>query len=457
MKNVYLSVYRILVTLAMLLLSWSHGQAENYKFVAEDKIRLRVVEWRSSDFRYASWDALDGIYTVDDTGNLSIPVAGEIKAGGKTREQLTDTIATALAEKAGLSTKPFVALEVAEHAPIFVTGTVQTPGRYPFEAGMTVMKAVSIAGGFLRSRDNNTFYERDQIQAAGAYRTAILSRRDLIMRQARLRAEIAGQTSFEIPAELAGTPNVEQLKTDELNLMRLRRVQIDSQIAAEDDLVRLYGQEILSLQEQIETQKRQIASAEKELNTTTSLVTKGVLSNSRQFLLDRDLANVQSDLLDLEIALTRSRQSLSESERERTGIINRRNAENQQELNASELAIARASIDIQVAQLLGQQAGYNEQLAQMEAETNNPRSERRTFSILRRNDDGTSSTIEAAKTTVLLPHDLVEIGVGTESQMDSIPAKTSDLGSISPNLALDTTSNSRLDILNSRPGGSSSE
>ncbi|MGO7624588.1 exopolysaccharide biosynthesis protein, partial [Rhizobium ruizarguesonis] len=75
----------------------------------------------------------------------------------------------------------------------------QTPGRYAFEAGMTVMKAVSIAGGFLRESEENTVFERDRIKAAGAYRTAILKRRDLLMRQARLRAEIAGEQSFEIP------------------------------------------------------------------------------------------------------------------------------------------------------------------------------------------------------------------------------------------------------------------
>ncbi|RUV29096.1 exopolysaccharide biosynthesis protein, partial [Mesorhizobium sp. M1A.T.Ca.IN.004.03.1.1] len=79
-------------------------------------------------------------------------------------------------------------------------------------------------------------FERDRIESAGAYRTAILNRRDLLMRQARLRAEIAGEQSFEIPAELAGTPDVDKLKAQELNLMRLRRVDIESQIEAASDL-----------------------------------------------------------------------------------------------------------------------------------------------------------------------------------------------------------------------------
>ncbi|MGO7199796.1 polysaccharide biosynthesis/export family protein, partial [Rhizobium brockwellii] len=77
--------------------------------------------------------------TVDDAGNLAIPIAGQVQAIGKTTEQVSDAIATALSEKAELPGKPFIAVEIAQHAPIFVTGTVQTPGRYAFEADMTVM------------------------------------------------------------------------------------------------------------------------------------------------------------------------------------------------------------------------------------------------------------------------------------------------------------------------------
>jgi polysaccharide biosynthesis/export protein ExoF len=399
--------------------NWSAASADTYTLVAEDKIKLRIVEWRSSDTRYASWEALEGIYAVDDMGNLSIPIAGQIKANGKTTEQLADTIANALAEKAELPGKPFIAVEIAEHAPIFVTGTVQTPGRYPFVTNMTVMKAVSIAGGFLRAREGNSVFERDRIQAAGAYRTAILSRRDLLMRQARLRAEIAGEPSFAIPAELVGTPDVEKLKTEESNLMRLRRVESESQIAAANDLSRLYSQEIQSLEAKIISQKRQITLAQEELNAVNGLASKGLSNNARQFSLDRALADAQSSMLDLEIALTKARQALSDSEREKTGIINKQNAENQQLLNTVDLDISKAAIDIQVAQLLGEQAGYSAQVSQLGTETSLG-STQKTFKIVRRSDDGTYHTIEADETTALLPHDLIEIGVDADAQPSSL-------------------------------------
>ncbi|KPH08662.1 exopolysaccharide biosynthesis protein [Rhizobium acidisoli] len=424
------SLFDRLVSAALALLAftcltgWSVAHAQTFTLVPEDKVRLRVVEWRSSDSRYASWEALDGVYTIDDAGNLSIPIAGHLQANGKTTEQLADAVASALAEKSALPGKPYIALEIAEHAPIFVTGTVQTPGRYPFEPNMTVMKAVSIAGGFLREREDNTYFERDRIQAAGAYRTAVINRRDLLMRQARLRAEIAGQQSFEIPDELVGTPDVDKLKAQELNLMRLRRVDIDSRIEAANDLTRLYGQQVESLTAKISSQKRQIDLAQKELDNVNSLVSKGLVSNSRQVSVDRWVADAQGTLIDLEVALTTARQGLSEADRSKINIVNRQNSENQDLLNQVNLAIGRAAIDIQVAQLLGEQAGYDAQLAQINTDAPGLGRAKKNYRIVRRNDDGTSRDIVADEQTALLPHDLVEVGLATAPQAPSSSPQT---------------------------------
>lgn len=400
-------------------LGWSAAHADSYKLVPEDKIKLRIVEWRSTDSKYASWEALDGTYSVDDAGNLSIPIAGQIQASGQTTEQLSDVISDALAEKADLPGRPFIAIEIDQHAPIFVNGSIERPGRYPFEANMTVIKAVSIAGGYMRARDDSSYYDRDRIQAAGDYRAAILNRRDLLMRAARLRAEIAGQTDFDIPSEIAGVPDIGKLKAEELNLMHLRAVETNSKVEAADDLSRLYTQEIQSLEAKVVSQKRQIDLAQQELNNVNSLVSKGLTSNTRQFSVDRSLAETQSELLDLEIALTKSRQGLNESQREKADVINKRNAENQQELNTITLAINKAGIDMQVAQLLGDQAGYSAELARMGAESTLLGTTKKNFKIVRRNEDGSYSNIVADENTALLPHDIIEIGVEAAADASS--------------------------------------
>jgi polysaccharide biosynthesis/export protein ExoF len=422
-----------LATIFACAMGWNTAQADNYTLVPEDTIKLRVVEWRSADSKYASWEALDGTYNVDDGGNVSIPIAGQIKASGQTTEQLSDAISDALAEKAELPGRPFIALEVDEHAPIFVNGSVERPGRYPFETNMTVTKAVSIAGGYMRARDDNSSYDRDRIQAAGDYRAALMNRRDLLMRAARLRAEIAGQPDFDIPPELAGTSDVGKLKAEELNLMHLRAVEANSQVEAADDLSRLYTQEIQSLEAKVVSQKRQIDLAQQELNNVNNLVSKGLTSNTRQFSVDRSLAETQSELLDLEIALTKSRQGLNESQREKADVINKRNAENQQELNTISLAINKTGIDMQVAQLLGDQAGYSAELARMGAESALLGTTKKNFKIVRRNEDGSYSNIVADENTPLLPHDVIEIGVQATVDVSSAAPHSQQEPAAAPN------------------------
>ncbi len=163
---------------------------------------------------------------------------------------------------------------------------------------------------------------------------------------------------------------------------------------------------------------------------------KGVISSSRLSSLDRDLASAQGNLLDLEIALTRARQTVSESERDKTGIVNQRNAENQQQLNTIEASLSRTSIDMQVAQMLGQQAGYDEQLSRMQAAADEAPANQRLFTITRRNGDGTTSTFPANGTTLLQPHDMLDIG-GADAVDGTTGGAVSAVPANAPHLALD--------------------
>ena len=41
-----------------------------------------------------------------------------------------------------------MSVEVSQYRPIFILGEVKNPGQYPYEPGMTMLTAVSVAGGF---------------------------------------------------------------------------------------------------------------------------------------------------------------------------------------------------------------------------------------------------------------------------------------------------------------------
>jgi polysaccharide export outer membrane protein len=90
---------------------------------------------------------LSDVFSIGDDGIISLPLAGNVTASGRTPSQLADAIAANLKQR-GMIEDPSVAVEVASYRPIFILGEVIHPGQYPYEPDMTVIAAVSLAGGY---------------------------------------------------------------------------------------------------------------------------------------------------------------------------------------------------------------------------------------------------------------------------------------------------------------------
>ncbi len=83
---------------------------------------------------------------LSDAGTLSFPYLGEIRVRGMTVGELEDFITKGL--KGRYLLNPQVTVTIGEYRNFFVNGQVDKPGGYPFVPGLTVRKAISIAGGF---------------------------------------------------------------------------------------------------------------------------------------------------------------------------------------------------------------------------------------------------------------------------------------------------------------------
>lgn len=97
---------------------------------------------------------------IGDTGNITYPFLGDVKASGQTLNQLEQTIRRRLIEGEFLIA-PIVTVTIVEYRPFYIDGEVEKPGSYPYEPGLTLRKAVSIAGGFTEraSRSNITIHD----------------------------------------------------------------------------------------------------------------------------------------------------------------------------------------------------------------------------------------------------------------------------------------------------------
>jgi len=90
---------------------------------------------------------LSDVFAIGDDGLIALPLAGSVAASGITASALSTEIADSL-KRRGMMDDPSVAVEIASYRPIFILGEVLRPGQYPYEPGMTVVAAVSLAGGY---------------------------------------------------------------------------------------------------------------------------------------------------------------------------------------------------------------------------------------------------------------------------------------------------------------------
>ena len=113
-----------------------------------DRVRLKV---------YGEPD-ITGEYEVDANGNVSIPLAGQVKAAGLTTKQLERSITSALAK--GIVRDPRVNVEMVAYRPFYILGEVKKSGEYPYRVGLTVLDAVATAGGYTYRANENKVYLR---------------------------------------------------------------------------------------------------------------------------------------------------------------------------------------------------------------------------------------------------------------------------------------------------------
>lgn len=98
---------------------------------------------------------LSGVYRVDVAGHIDFPLCGKVQVGGLTASGAADAITTCL--KNGFVRRPQVSALVKEFnsKKVFVFGEVSKPGSFSYEDGMTIIHAISQAGGLTRSAAKN--------------------------------------------------------------------------------------------------------------------------------------------------------------------------------------------------------------------------------------------------------------------------------------------------------------
>jgi polysaccharide export outer membrane protein len=106
---------------------------------------------------------LSGTFQVAPDGTVDFPLIGSIRVDGLNSSEVSARIRDGLAN--GYLREPFVTVTVTEFQSkrVYVLGQVAKPGTFRYEEGMTVIQAVTLAGGFTKTaRPNSVVVTRNQ-------------------------------------------------------------------------------------------------------------------------------------------------------------------------------------------------------------------------------------------------------------------------------------------------------
>jgi len=142
------------------LISPSLDIAGSYKLRPADAIDVQV---------FGEAD-LSKEYTISENGTISFPLLGTLKIAGLKATQIERLIIKKL--RNGFLVNPRVNVTIRGYRPFFVSGEVQAPGSFKFEPGLTIRKAVTMAGGFTERASKSKIYIVSEGQSASKPRRA---------------------------------------------------------------------------------------------------------------------------------------------------------------------------------------------------------------------------------------------------------------------------------------------
>ena len=139
---------RLLTLLAVLLGSMLvHAQNGELALKPNDRITLSIAGIPDNEIAQ-----IRGVYTVSDSGTINLAHIREVRAAGLKPSSLQRAIEQAYVSQE-IYTRPTVTVSIdggdaATARMVYVVGGIKGNGTVPYNNGMTVLKAISAAGGF---------------------------------------------------------------------------------------------------------------------------------------------------------------------------------------------------------------------------------------------------------------------------------------------------------------------
>jgi protein involved in polysaccharide export with SLBB domain len=313
--------------------------AEQYRLSGGETLELRAGAWDARNKTFANWDGVAGSYKMAPDGNIHVPIAGAVEVVGKTLDEVADTIASRMQRIVGLTELPAVSVEVSRYAPVFVGGAVTAPGQFDFIPGMTVEKALAIAGGYYRLPNEEGTQQTSLTRITGEINQLRGTASKLLQQEKRLEQEVQLYSAETLPDA------VESQSSDPVQskILSANIKVIKAELQSLKDLRVLLNEKISQLSEEIVLRDNQIELARKDLASMEHLKDKGLAVTTRVSSANTALNDLEAKRLQLEVARLDAQQRLNLASRDAATLFDRTRGEKLSEL--TEVKSKRFEVD----------------------------------------------------------------------------------------------------------------
>lgn len=342
--------------------------------------------------------------TVGPDGRLSLPLVGHLNAEGQTVEDLEAQVREGLRKYYAEDLDLAIMLEAdPAHLPsIFVTGEVTNPGAYPYRPGMTVLHAVTLAGGLYRSPLAASDVDRS-IVLEGAIAAAQRRGVELTFTIARLTAELEGGNALAVAEDTGfkvGEAELAEIRQRAQALLDMRIAEGTASTAMAESLKATTGRVVDAVRSQREAVVRRQELSRMRIESAETLVERGHMQRALLLEQQSNLAAIDGVASQLEGELATA-QAAVVTEAERADALNR---ERRIEI-ATELNEARQALDVLKSELADNQRALAVYMVEGSRQSAD---EAPTYRILRTTESEVVE-LEGRREMVVVPGDLVEV------------------------------------------------
>jgi polysaccharide export outer membrane protein len=364
-----------------------------YRIGAGDKIGVVVI----------GQPDLSGETTVDQGGDLRLPIIGDIRAVNLTLGELEKSIRQSLEQ--GYVRHPVVSVKIAEFRPIYVLGMVRTPGLYPYQQGQSVLAAIARAGGIGVSEQSRM--GGDLVQADERVRLLEISRAALLVKRARLIAQQNGDDRIDFP-DTSGFPvdpaRVAQIRDGEQRAFAAERQAEQQEAEALQKQLPRLDAEIAALKQQGDLELRQRDLNQQLIADYEGLAKSGLARKQTYIEVRREEARIEGNIARLKSEALKAELAIGELQFKLTELHNNYQRRVMTELRETDRSLLELTVTLPAAQRM--RAARARQMGWLTGE----QAQQPPAIIVIRAKLTTTVKYDAAVDFLLQPGDVVQVG-----------------------------------------------